>query len=221
MYIQFDSSLMHWTVHPVTLTHSLSLKERLILDPYFLTQQLSDNAYRKRYRMIKYNGIGVMLPRQPHPWILNGKDQPRWIKKVFVTPQGYFPRMDDLTMIFGRSRREVDDRRMRRKGERWDAWYVINDPTIEDVKKAIDNVNELYISSNYDEDHCGLCNSLDDDLHKKNCWLLTCDHDCGEDELEHREITFSYSYAGEEFTMNLQDYLDGDPLTHLKDKTNE
>lgn len=216
MYIKFDKTIMHWSVHYERLTSRLCLNERLIHDPYFLTQDLTDKTLMKRYRMFEHKGIGVMLPKQAHPWILNGKEQPAWIKKVFVTPQGYFPRMDDITMIFGRSRREVDDRRMRRKGERWDAWYVIHEPTIEDVKKAIENVNELYISTRFDEDHCELCNSLDDELHKKKCWLLTCDHDCGEDELVHSEINFSYSYAGEEYTMNLSDYYNGETMTHLK-----
>lgn len=153
---------------------------------------------------------GVVLPSSQIPWVYDGKEQPTIVKKVYVTPDGYFPRMRDLSTIFGNYRNDVDRRRMKRTGPEFAGWYVIEDPTLEDVEKALQNVNDLYVWSNYPSDHCGLCNALDDIFFKEGCWLVSTTHDCTEDDTQKvDDIEITYSYGGIDYTVNMFDWLLG------------
>ncbi len=154
--------------------------------------------------------VGVSLPKRTEPWIFNGKDQPKLIRAIFVTPDGYFPRMADITEIFGRSKREIEDRRIKRAGPKWDKWYKIASPTIEDVVKAIENVNRLYRWYHNLEDNCEVCNALDEELFKQNCWLVSTTHDCGSDEYQNiNAVVIKYAFGGNDYKVTYADWVAG------------
>ena len=159
-------------------------------------------------------GVGVVLPESNSPWILDGGDQPKVIQRIFVTPDGYFPRMKDLTVIFGRCKRETYFRRIKHKGSKYVDWYVIENPTVEDVEKAFMEVNRYYIQHFKESDVCPICNSIDELLFKENCWLVRTTHECSEPSktpakvmIEQTNVT--YSYGGTEYTVTLSQLLDG------------
>lgn len=147
--------------------------------------------------------IGVILPKQIHPYILDGKDQPKSIKRVFVTPEGYFPRMADITRIYGRSRREVEDRRIRNPRPRFTDWYIIRKPTVEDVEKALENVNRLYVEKFYESDHSPIANHIDDLLFKEHCWLLEVTNPSP------TNLLIEYAFNGDDYTVTYTDWLKG------------
>jgi hypothetical protein len=159
--------------------------------------------------MMHMTDNGVVLPSSLTPWVYDGKEQPTIIKKVYVTPDGYFPRMRDLSTIFGNYRNDVDRRRMKNPKPKFSEWYVIHNPTLEDVQKALDNVNDLYVWTNYASDHCPICNALDDALFSEKCWLVSTTHDCAEDNQEVDEIEITYSYGGNDYSVNLLEWLIG------------
>jgi hypothetical protein len=160
--------------------------------------------------MFYKENFGVVLPKQEMPWILDGRDQPKSVKRVFVTPYGTFPRMSDITALYGRSKREVEDRRMKRTTPKFDGWYIIAEPTVEDVQKAIAFVNDKYVEFYSKQDNCEFCNSIDNALFADNCWLISTTHSCGGEECQYPyEMNITYSYKGVEFTVNLEDWLEG------------
>lgn len=159
--------------------------------------------------MVFREGVGVVLPKQNLPWILDGREQPKVIKKIFVTPDGFFPRMKDITALFGRSRREIEDRRIRHKSPKFKDWYVIECPTMNDILRAFRDVNRYYVQHHNKNDNCRVCNAIDEALFKEKCWLVSTTHNCETVSKDTEEIEITYSYAGEDYTVNLQDWLDG------------
>jgi hypothetical protein len=165
---------------------------------------------KKEYRKMYLKDNVVLLPKQTMPWILDGKDQPKSIKRVFVTPYGTFPRMIDITNLYGRSRREVEDRRMKRTSRKFDGWYVIPKPTVEDVQKAIDFVNTKYVEVNHDSDNCEVCNAIDESLFRENCWLVSTTHTCATPEDQTPDdVEIVYSYNGVDYEVTLSNWLLG------------
>lgn len=163
----------------------------------------------------------VTLPKREGPWILNGKTQPESIKHVFVTPDGFFPRMIDLTEIFGRSKRELAYRKMKSTEDRWSGYYRISNPTVEDVVKALENVNRLYSWVNEKQDNCPLCNDIDDGFFEEKCWILSTNHNCGEPDKRQSpdDILIKYYYKGEYQKTTLMDWYNDVSPHHLMEKT--
>lgn len=153
--------------------------------------------------------IGIILPKREIPWVHDGYEQPTIIKHVYVTPDGYFPRMRDIATLFGKSKREIEYKRMKRTSPRFDGWYKINHPTVEDVERAIEEVNRMYRWFHILEDSCDLCNALDDSLFKEGCWLVSTTHNCGSDDQSIDEIKVTYSFKGTDYVVNLQDWFEG------------
>jgi hypothetical protein len=157
----------------------------------------------------------VILPKGNGPWVLDGFEQPTVIKHVYVTPDGYFPRMRDIATIFGRSKREVEYKRMKRTNPKFDGWYKITNPTVEDVERALVEVNRLYRWFHNLEDNCSFCNEVDDLLNKEKCWLVSTTHDCESPGQEYHEINITYSYKGTDYTVTFEEWQCGVRL-HLK-----
>lgn len=165
------------------------------------------------------NGF-VVLPAREEPWILDGREQPRVVQHVFVTPEGYFPRLIDLTNIFGRSKRELAYQKIKSTNDRWKDYYKILEPTVEDVEKALENVNRLYTWVNEKKDNCPLCNDIDDGFFEEKCWVFSIDHNCGEPDKrqEYKDIIIKYYYKGDYQRTTLADWFNEISPHHLMEK---
>lgn len=157
----------------------------------------------------------VILPKREIPWIYDGLEQPTVIKKVYVTPDGYFPRMRDIETLFGEASWKSAQRRIKNPNTKYDKWYAISKPTTDDVYKAIKNVNLWYRWFHILEDNCPFCTALDEALFKEKCWLVTTNHSCGYPHQDLDELEMTYSYNGLDYEVNIHEWIQGDS-PHLK-----
>lgn len=118
-----------------------------------------------------------MLEEEKRKFYLGeGKPPPKGgYKRLFNTPEGPFPKLVDVALKYGMFKGNVH-RKNANKSDNLSDWHNIDNPTEEQIKQATINVNKLYLAKYEAEDHCELCNSVDDMIFAEGCWLLKVVH---------------------------------------------
>lgn len=151
----------------------------------------------------------VYLPERRFPYILDGKEQPKNLSRIFSTPDGLFPRMVDIATLFGENERILFYRRSANSRPKFKEFRVIHSPTLAEVEEAIENVNNLYTEMYSQVDNCpfGMC--LDENLFKEQCWLVTTDYVVGVTLKAREDIRFTYAYNGVDYDCTYKQWLRG------------
>lgn len=142
--------------------------------------------------------------------ILDGELEYNVINGVYATPFGLIPRVRDVMKLGNLPQRTVIDR-AKNPNVKYASWYKIAKPTPAELKEAIANVNNLYIRHFSKQDHCEICNALDDVLFKEDCWLVDTRHECGKEDVDIVDVTFgfTYAYGGIDYKVNIDEWLEG------------
>ncbi len=151
------------------------------------------------------------------PLILDGNIQTYHAGWLYKTPLGILPRVDDVILLHGICLRTLANRLSISPVD----WYVISKPTRIQKEKAMLNVNDLYTEYHSKRDHCEICNALDDQLFKEHCWLVDTAHECGDSSVIDVTFNFTYSYLGTDYTVTIDQWLEGLSLHLPKGQAND
>jgi len=140
-----------------------------------------------------------------------GKPPPKGgFKRLFNTPEGPFPKLVDVAQLYGMYKSNIS-RRYSNQRENDTDWYIIENPTEEQSNQAIDNANMMYVAKYAAEDHCTLCNLVDDLIFPEDCWLIKVDHKHSVDELGYDvyNAMIHYCYAKKDYRVRYEDWILG------------
>ena len=96
-------------------------------------------------------------------------------KRIYRTPRGLFPKMTDAATSLGVAKSNLHRRFVSPKTVHR-GYYVIENPTEEQEQEAVSNMLDTLLTKQKEEDHCDLCNAVDDMIFAEGCWLLGADH---------------------------------------------
>ena len=128
-------------------------------------------------------------------------------KRLYNTPIGPFPKLVDVAEMYGMFKSNVS-RRYTSQTDPNTPWYIIENPSEDQCDQAIDNVNEMFMAKYEAEDHCGLCNAVDDMIFKEGCWLLKVIHEHGTTNIDN--VIISYTYRRKDYRVTYLGWIAGE-----------
>jgi hypothetical protein len=148
-------------------------------------------------------------------WLGEGRPPPEeGYKRVFHTPSGIYPKLTHVALKYGIFKSSAH-RMFKNKSDTLKEWYTIGNPTEEQTNQAIINANTLYIAKYKAEDHCILCNAVDNLLFSEKCWLLGINHTHSTNLMETNDLIntseaiIRYSFRGKDYKVSHLDWVRG------------
>lgn len=137
---------------------------------------------------------------------------------VYGTPHGLYPNLWELAYKLGVTHQTLSYRCLH--SVKSPHWFKIDNPTETLIDEAVDNLNNLFVERYATEDHCTLCNHIDDMIFADNCWLLEVDHDHSDTDLSDvGDVSFSYSFGGEDYTVTYKAWTNGERPHKTKEES--
>lgn len=131
-------------------------------------------------------------------------------KRVYLTPHGAFPTLETLAKLLDKSWVALW-KRCNSNSKKFSEWLMVENPPEALIELAVINQNNAFVELYATEDHCTLCNHIDDMIFADNCWLLEVDHDHSDTDLSDvGDVTFSYSFGGEDYTVTYKAWTNGE-----------
>ena len=133
-------------------------------------------------------------------------------ERIFATPVGLFPKMVDAALRLGVAKSNLHKKFSSTK-KMHSQYYEIKNPTKAQEEEAVSNMLETFSIKQRQEDHCYLCNTVDDMIFREGCWLLSVNHNHKSSSIEN--VIIRYSYGKKEYVISCRGWMTG-KRPHLK-----